>query len=315
MKNNIEKDNNFISVVVYMRNCEGTIESFIKTVDTILSAAFKSYEFILVDDCSNDCSINKVNELTGSITGNISLIKMSYYHGLESSLCAGVDFAIGDFVYEFDTTCINYDASLILQAYNTALTGYDVVAASDCHRSRSTSTLFYTLLSRVSYKKMKLTSETFRLVSRRAINRTTKNENRLEYRKALYHYSGLESKILYYEPINNIIPKNKLSFRQRRNLAYDVLINHSDIGIRIAGFISIIFLLFAIVAVVYTIVMYLTLESIQPGWATTMFFLSVSFGGLFFILFVISKYLTNILIEVRKAPLYVYKSIERLTKK
>ncbi len=50
--------------------------------------------------------------MIASIT-SISVINMSYFHGLELSMNAGMDMAIGDFVFEFDNTCLDLNRLLL----------------------------------------------------------------------------------------------------------------------------------------------------------------------------------------------------------
>lgn len=310
-KSNLEKEKNFVSVVAYMRNCESNIEEFIKTVDREISENFQVYEFILVDDYSDDETMKTANSCVEHLSCSVSIIKMAYKQGREKSMSAGIDLAIGDFVYEFDTTLINYDSSLIIDIYKKSLEGYDAVMAAPKGQSAQSSKMFYKLLKKTSHQNIKLTSETFRVVSRRMINRLMKNRQQTFYRKAVYHYSGLDTAVVEYVPINNIKADDSMNLSERFSMAMDVLVNHTNIGIRVAGIISIIFLVFAILTTVYTVFMYFTLDNIQPGWTTTMFFLSISFTGVFFILFIVTKYLTNILTEVKDLPMYVYKSVSK----
>ncbi len=46
---------------------------------------------------------------------------------------AGLDAAIGDYVYEFDSTQTPYPTELVFEAYRTALPGSDIVSV--CPRS------------------------------------------------------------------------------------------------------------------------------------------------------------------------------------
>ena len=314
MKSHLEKEKNFISAVVYMQNCEADITEFLNQLSHELYANFQVYELILVDDASKDRTLTKINGFSPEGNCNISVVKMAYYHGKEKAMRAGVDLSIGDFVYEFDSVSINYEPSLIFDVYKKALEGYDMVAASKKGSAKSSSKFFYKVLEKSSGQGIKLQSETFRIVSRRMINRALKSSNQVFYRKAIYHYSGLDTAIIEYVPVNSQKINDALSVSQQTGLAMDVLISHSDIGIRIAGVVSTLFLIFAILTSAYTVYTYFTLENIQPGWATTMFFLSVSFAGVFFVLFIVTKYLVNILKEVRNQPMYVYKGIEKIKK-
>ena len=100
----LEKDKNFISAVVYVRNCEERIEGFLKMLISILNNSFEHSEIICVNDCSDDQSLDKIRKVSNQSGAScISVINMSYYHGLEMAMNAGDDLAIGDFIFEFDT--------------------------------------------------------------------------------------------------------------------------------------------------------------------------------------------------------------------
>ncbi|MGG4394308.1 glycosyltransferase [Paenibacillus thiaminolyticus] len=311
----LDKEKNFISVVVYMYNSEATISYFLKKLNEIFSEYFNAYEFILVNDDSKDSTVALAREALSDLKENATVINLAWKHGLELAMLAGTDMAIGDFVFEFDSTIINYDLELIIDTYRECLEGYDIVAVSERKHQKLSSRLFYKFLNHISYKKMKLTTETFRIVSRRAINRVSMSKEKIRYRKALYHYSGLNTAVLFYNASNSMSNVNLgMTTGAKISLGLDVLISNSNIGTRIAGLISSIFLIFAIVAGVYAISVYATLDYIEPGWTTTMLFLSASFAGLFLILFVISKYLTTILFEIQERPSYIFKSIEKVSK-
>ncbi len=307
-----EKEKNFISVVVYMNNSQKHIENFLKKVDEVLYENFQAFEYVLVDDDSKDDSIKIAKEVSNSLRGSTSLIKLAWKHGLEKSMLAGMDIAIGDFVFEFDSAVINYDTDLIMELYKKSMAGNDVVAASDSSNKKASSGMFYKLLNKVSYRKMELDSEVFRVISRRAINRISTFKTKLKYRKALNHYSGFNTEVVYYTPVNNEKIESNMEFTEKMDLGWDILISYSNIGSKITGYTSIVFFLFTILTLIYTVVTFLTMPNIEPGWTTTMLFLSVSFSGVFIILNIILRYLTNILIEIQEQPQYVYKVVDKI---
>ena len=108
---------------------------------------------------------------------------------------------------------------------------------------------------------------------------------------------------------------SNLSIKEKINLGLDVLVNFSDIGIKIAINISMLFLLITLFTLGYTIYSYLTLDKIQSGWTTMMLFMSVSFSGIFFVLAILAKYMTVTMIEIKDRPSYVFKGVDRLTKR
>lgn len=315
MENNtIFKEKNFISIVVYLMNCEENIIEFLTSLDNMFNHRFNSFEFVLVNDACTDNTIEKIKSISENLNGNVNLVNLAYRHGIETAMLAGVDFSIGDFVYEFDTTQINYDLGLVFDAYETSLKGYDIVSVSPNNSVDFTSKIFYKYLSNVSRRNMNLKTETFRIISRRGLNRALKYKDKIRYRKAVYHYSGFNTKVLEYEPKFKI--KNEdLKIIDKISLASDIIVSFSDIGTKLASKLCVIFSFISIITIAYTIYSYITVNNIQSGWTTMMMFMSICFTGVFFILAIISKYITVLLYEIQDSPNYLYKSIDRLSRK
>lgn len=312
---NLNKEKNFVSVVAYLKNNENHIQDFTQKMDNLLKDKFEAYEFVFVNDNSTDRTKDMLKDISDSLTGNVVVVDLAYDHGLEVAMLAGVDFAIGDFIFEFDTIISNYNFEEVLKIYNKSLEGFDIVAATPKDVQNKSSQIFYKVLNSVSYRKMELTTEVFRVVSRRALNRVLKNKEKLRYRKALYHYSGFNTYIYEYDVVNKNIVQSNLSLREKISLGLDVLVNFSDIGIKIAINISIVFLLITLSTIGYTVYSYLTLDKIQSGWTTMMLFMSLSFSGIFFVLAILAKYITVTMIEIKDRPSYVFKGIDRLSRK
>ncbi|MGL6131871.1 MAG: glycosyltransferase, partial [Fusobacteriaceae bacterium] len=125
---NLNKEKNFVSVVAYLKNNERDIQDFTQKMDELLKNNFEAYEFVFVNDNSNDNTKDKLKEISDSLTGNVVVVDLAYDHGLEVAMLAGVDFAIGDFIFEFDTIVSNYDFEEVLKIYNKSLEGFDIVA-------------------------------------------------------------------------------------------------------------------------------------------------------------------------------------------
>ncbi len=309
------KEKNFISIVVYLRNSQNTVQDFLYKVDNLIKEKFEAYEFVLVNDNSEDNTVDKVKEIEDDINGNIILINVAWKHKLELAMLAGVDLAIGDFVYEFESTIMDYDTNVIWEAYEKAMTGYDIVAVSSDKPLKLTSKLFYSFINKVSYRNLELTTESFRLISRRSLNRILRSKEKLRYRKALYQYAGFESTSIQYKSISSERSYEDNGLYEKFGLATDVLIGFSDFGLRISLTLSLIFFIISILVGGYTVYSYLTVKEIAAGWTTIMMFLSISFTGMFFVLAFLSKYMTAILIELQDRPNYTYKSVDRLSRK
>lgn len=315
MSDKIVKEKNFISIVTYVRNNEKQLEEFLLKIDNFLNKNFLSYEFIFVNDNSTDKSVEVIKQLASKVCGNVIVTNLAWKHNIDIAMLSGVDIAIGDFILEFDFPIVDFEVQEIMKVYRKCLEGYDVVAASANKALKISSKLFYNFLNKVSYRNMDLTTETFRIISRRALNRILSSKEKVRYRKALYHYSGFNTQIVKYNALNNKNFDYDISLGEKFNIASDILVSYSNIGIKIASSLSIIFLLCSLLAGGYAVYSYHTVKNIEPGWTTLMLFLSLGFTGMFLTLSVIAKYLTTILIEVQDRPNYIFKSVDRLSKK
>ena len=97
------KEKNFASAVIYVHNTEDRIEEFLRTIVNEMENNFEHSEIICVNDCSDDNSLSLIRKTSKAVKStSISVVNMSYFHGVELAMNAGVDISIGDFVFEFD---------------------------------------------------------------------------------------------------------------------------------------------------------------------------------------------------------------------
>lgn len=318
-------ESKFVSVVVYLHNTENQIEPFFDSVLRIFKENFEKYEIICVNDASTDDSagrlrsyfdVKKSEERAGMWKGcMIHMLHMGYFHGLEASMNAGRDMAIGDFVYEFDDINADYEPQLIRQVYDRMLEGYDIVAASCRCRIKFTSRLFYACYNITSRSRNKIGQETFRILSRRAINRVMRMGRYIPYRKAVYMNCGLKTDIVYYDSLKcGSRHKCKTNRSERTNLAVDSFIYFTDVVERLSLLLSEAFLFFTLCVLVYIIGSVFSENKPVEGWLSTMGFLSLGFFGVFSLLTIILKYLSVLLNLVFKHQRYLVESVEKIAR-
>lgn len=306
-----------MSVVIYVHNAEKRIDEFLKTVVNVMEENFEHSEIICVNDCSNDESVEHIKKISiQAKSTSISVLNMSYYHGLEMAMNAGVDLAIGDFVFEFDTTVLDFDKSEIMKVYRKSLEGFDIVSASPNRKQRLSSRAFYHVFERFTNLSHKLYTETFRILSRRVINRISSMNKTVPYRKAIYANCGLKTENIVYTLTNvnkDIVASDRSEKKYRGRLAVDSLLLFTEVGYRFSITMTVLMMLMTIFMIVYSIVIYV-MSTPAAGWTTTILFLSVAFFGIFGVLTIIIKYLQILLDLVFKRKRYSFESIEKLTK-
>lgn len=317
------KEKNFISAVVYVHNAEKRIGRFLRAIIQVLEANFAYSEIICVNDSSDDNSLEAIKQACEAAgRASISVVNMSYFHGLELAMNAGVDMAIGDFVLEFDNTNLDFDPGVVMELYRHSLKGYDIVSASPDKKEKLSSRMFYwvfdrfTGISRVKLagKQTGLSTESFRILSRRVINRIGSMNKTILYRKAVYANCGLKTDNIKY-PVRSIegsMPdKRERSYRV--SLAADSLILFTEVGYRFSMAMAMLMMFISLFVLAYTVITYFMLHPVE-GWTTTILFLSVCFFGLFGVLTIIIKYLQLLVDMVFKRKHYSFESVEKLTK-
>lgn len=315
---NGQKEKKFISLVVYLHNVEAYVKYFLNAVIPVCEKHFQEFEIVCVDDGCSDGTIEVLKDYLeeNKVRAMVNVIHMSFFHGLESAMNAGRDIAIGDFVFEFDDIFVDYEPEMIMKTYEKLMEGNDIVAARSKGKVRFSSRVFYALYNSTSRTKGKIGPETFRVVSRRAINRIKSMGQYIPYRKAVYMNCGLKTATLEYESRDREARvKNKIVTSERTSLALDSFIYFTNVLERVSMILCGVFLIFSVGMGIYLIIDAFNGQKLVEGWLSTMGFLALGFFGVFALLTIILKYLSVILNLIFKQQRYLIADIEKVVKR
>lgn len=307
----------FISIVIYLHNAAAYLKFFLDTILPVYEENFEQFELVCVDDACSDETVEVLKKYVEAkpLKAMVSVVHMGFFHGLEGAMNAGRDIAIGDFVYEFDDIFVDYEPEVIMEVYHKLIEGNDIVAASSKGKLRLTSRVFYSLYNRTSRGKGKIGPETFRIVSRRAINRIKSVGQYIPYRKAVYMNCGLNTATICYNSKDvNVRIKNKTVASERATLALDSFIYFTNALERISAIVCGIFLLITVGMGLYIAFDILKGTSTVEGWLSTMSFLALGFFGVFALLTIILKYLSVMLNLIFRQQRYLVSDIEKVVK-
>ena len=310
------REKNFVSAVIYVHDVETRIAEFVQTIMRVLSENFEHSEIICVNDASSDESTKKIREVTknnDTSQTSVTILNLSFFHGLEASMNAGKELAIGDFVFEFDMACLDFDPELILTIYKRALEGFDIVSAVPDSSERFSSHLFYSILNRYGHFPYRFCTERFRIISRRAINRVSAFNREIVYRKTVYASCGLKSANLQYHPVSGVhfnIGRRERIYR--RELAFNSILLFTELGYRFSRFVTILMGLASFAMLIYSIVIYCTGTPVR-GWTSSILLISTVSFGLFVILTFVIKYLQILINLSFKRGNFTFESIEKLS--
>lgn len=291
----------FVSIVIYLHNNESMISSYLNQLYEVVSRRFKNYEVIFVDDASSD---NTSANLDWDGRSASTLVKLNVHHGVELAMNAGVNLAVGDYVYEIDTVEAKYPFDILEKSYNLALEGHDIVNICPTKMSGA-SRLFYKVFNRYSNSVYEIKTEVGRIVSRRAINRVQATNETQLYRKAAYAACGLKQTDIYFEGDGSVVQEGRF------DLCINSLILYTDMGFKVSTGITVFMIIVSLMELIYTIVVYLTGKPIE-GWTTTMLVISFGFTGLFTLETIIIKFLSLVLDLNFNRQRYKVESVEKL---
>ena len=135
------------SVVVPVYGCKEALPELHRRLVNVLESMGRTFEIVLVDDCDPYDSWSEIRRLC-ALDKRVHGIKLSRNFGQIRAITAGLDNCTGDWVVVMD--CDLQDRpEAIVNLYEKAQEGYDVVFAKRVERQDTTVTKFF---SRAFYK-------------------------------------------------------------------------------------------------------------------------------------------------------------------
>jgi len=105
-------------------------------------------------------------------------------------------------------------------------------------------------------------------------------------------------------PYKKSLAKNKDNYLKNLKFSLEIFISSSDRLLKFASIIALLIFLLNFIYFFYSLGIRIFKEDVERGWTSTSLILSIMFGALFFILFILIEYLSIIYKETKKGPLY-----------
>ncbi len=296
-------EQNYISVVIVVRNGKEVIIQKLKALHEVLSSYFLNFEIVVVDNMSKDGTFDDLKNSDLAI----NLISLPRRHGSQQALNAGVSLAIGDYVVEIEDGMMDIDYNYIIEMYRKSQEGFDFVFLTPKQINLS-STIFYKMMN-YSFRyelTTDITSSIMTLSSRRGQNKTAEIGRRIINRNVSYAICGLKTTNIE----KNIVYNNQRSFSSNIQLFIDTLIFHTNIITYVAQVVAMFFVGVSISVFIYALLMKIFADVIE-GWASTIVLISIGFSAMFFMFAIISRYLHHILNNTLHTKDYVYRSVDK----
>jgi polyisoprenyl-phosphate glycosyltransferase len=299
-----------ISVVVPLYNEESVLEAFYTRATSVMERHVEyDWELLFVDDGSKDRSSAIVHRLRQA-DPRVGTIVLSRNFGKEIAMTAGLDHARGDAVVMIDVDLQDPPeliGALLAQWEN----GYDVVYAQRTHRDgegwlkRTTASLFYRLMARLSNVDIPRDTGDFRLMSRRAVDALLTLRERHRFLKGLFAWIGFPSVAVPYRRAPRHAGRSKFNYWKLWNFALEGFTSFTTAPLRFATYLGLTIGLLAFVFGFWVIAKTMIWGDPVPGYPSLMAAISFLGGVQLFCIGVLGEYLARVLGESKGRPLYI----------
>ncbi len=293
-----------VSVVVVVQNATRYVESALENLSRELSAHYKDYEIVVVDDGSRDRTAETVEALQKRIA-NIQLYVLPRSYGEAIATIVGLDNAIGDYVAIMDAETDSPETIPLM--VDLAQCGYEVVYAADTAREKNEqfydklAKIFYRMFERATGNEIPQQASRFRLFSRAVVNYITAVNDRHHLLRVLPAISGFKHTVI---PYTSKPSTQKRSLITRIGEGISVLFNSSVKPLRFATYAALAAGFLNLLYAIYVVIIALIKPDVAEGWVS----LSLQSSGMFFlisvVLTIISEYLYSIMERTQNRSLY-----------
>lgn len=297
-----------ISCVVPIYNEEAVIAQFFTALDATLKQIGYPYEILIVDDGSEDETLNIINALKKTLT--FRYLRFSRNFGKEKALSAGLDFARGNAVILLDGD-FQHPLELLSEFIKQWEAGYDMVYAVRQDRTdeswlkRTCAKAFYHLTSKINRVTIPPNAGDFRLLDRKIVTALQKLPERNRFMKGLYSWVGFKQLGIPFEVQPRKLGTSQWNFYSLLDLAITGITSFTAFPLRLIALGGMSLATLAILYGIWIILSTLIFGISTPGWATIVTTISF-FGGLqLFALGVVGEYIGRVFDEVKHRPHYI----------
>ena len=299
----------FLSLVVPMYNEFEACGPFFARVLPVVKEVTEDFEIICVNDGSTDDTLEILRKLNIE-DARIKILNLTRNFGKEIALTAGIEHACGSAVIPLDAD-LQDPPELIPEMVEKWREGFDSVIAirsdrqSDSYLKRSTASLFYRIIGRISEVPIPPNAGDFRLLDRAVVNALLQLPERTRFMKGLYAWVGFNHAYIGYSRPQRAAGRSKWKYWKLWNLALEGIFSFTTLPLRIwtyVGFaVASISALYGLVIIVRTLLYGVDVPGYASLLVTVLFLSGVNMVGLG----ILGEYLGRIFLEVKQRPMYL----------
>lgn len=267
-------------------------------------------KILYVDDGSKDLTWTLIEQLSQS-DSRVAGLKLAHNVGHQQALWAGLEWVAAsnyDAAVSIDAD-LQDDVNAIVEMVDYFNQGVDIVFG--VRRERKTDTFFKKHTAQLFYKLMNTMGgevvynhADFRLMSKRSLEALVSFPERNLFLRGMVCLLGYSTASVYYDRKERFAGESKYPFTKMLNFALDGITSFSVKPLRLITISGLLFLLVALVAIIYAISEFI-IGDVIPGWTSLLVSVWFIGGAILTAVGVIGEYVGKIYKEVKRRPRYL----------
>jgi len=297
------------TIIAPVYNETESLDELYHQICGVMDTIGEVWELVLVDDGSKDGSTDRIRELAAA-DERVRPVIFARNFGHQIAVTAGMDYSRGQAVVIVDAD-LQDPPEVILELIKKWREGYQVVYAVRAEREgetwfkKTTASLFYRLIFRITDVNIPLDTGDFRLLDRQVVDVMGQMRERHRFLRGMSSWAGFKQVGVPYKRAARYAGVTKYPLRKMLVLALNAITGFSYVPLQVATYLGFTSAAISILAIIAVVIMRLSGSQAFYGQATTLSAVLFLGGVQLISLGILGEYIGRIYDEVKGRPLYI----------
>jgi glycosyltransferase involved in cell wall biosynthesis len=305
-----------LSLVVPVYFEEECILQFLKETQEVLNTLKMEYEIVFVDDGSADRTVELIKQEAEN-KPFIKLVELSYNHGKQAAVTAGITYAGGDYLLYMDPDL--QDPPVEIPRFLEEIEkGYDLVFGirkekMDGLLNKLFSRLFWWVLEKFTGLKIPRGLAVMRIFNRKFADRFLEYPEQNRFIEGIFMHIGMKRSTLVIGQRERFAGTSKFNFKRKMRLAFDAIFDFSEIPLKVSVRLGFLLFLVGLLYLVGIVIAKLFIIDFQLGWPSIMGAIILAAGLQLFFIGIAAIYIGRTYKESKRRPLFSVKELTNIS--